>query len=87
MNPEIRFTSEEYDCPVTQCMETVKIKHSTNRPKSVDADTVGQTIGEYKLKTPEDCTGIDECSVKEPHNSGARFHWEHCPLTPILKGE
>ncbi len=86
MSREIRYTSKEYDCPVTQCTETVKIKRSTGRVESVDADTLNQTIGEENThKKLEDCTGIDECGVKEPHNSG--LHRERCPLTPILKGE
>ncbi|MCI5136564.1 MAG: hypothetical protein D3920_16205 [Candidatus Electrothrix sp. AW2] len=66
MSLEIHFTSEEYDCPVTQCMETVKIKHSTKHVRSVDADTLGQPVGEGNTrKKLEDCTGIDECGVKK----------------------
>jgi hypothetical protein len=77
MSLEIHFTSEEYDCPVTQCTETVKIKHSIGRVESVDADTRGQTIGiPNTRKTLEDCTGLDECGVK----TNATHNRDLCPL-------
>lgn len=87
MSLEIHFTSEEYDCPVTQCTETVKIKHSTKRVPSVDADTLHQTIGINTRKTLEDCTGLDRCGVKTTHSSGnisnTTCNWDLCPRMPL----
>jgi hypothetical protein len=90
MTPEIRFTSEEYHCPVTNRMETIKIKHSIVRAQSVQADTIGQIIATNTRKTLEICTGIEKCGVKKTYSSGiisnARFDWNLCPFMQMLKG-
>jgi hypothetical protein len=77
MSLEIHFTSEEYDCPVTHCTETVKVKHSTRRVESLDADTLGQPVGEGNTrKKLEDCTGIDECGVKTNVTCPLESEWK-----------
>ena len=69
MSPEIRFTLEEYECPATNCTETIKIKHSSKHVPSVDTDTRDQTIGINTRKTLKDCTGIDKCGLRKTHSS------------------
>ncbi len=82
MNPEIHSTSEEYQCPVTNCTETVQIKHSTVRHISVMADTLGQTIGTNTRKNLEQCTGLENCGVKKTHS----FNWSLCPFMQVIRG-
>lgn len=87
MSPEIQFTSKEYQCPVTNCTETVQIKHSTVRDRSVEADTFGQTIATNTRKNLEKCTGLENCGVKKTISiSSATFDWSLCPFMQVIRG-
>ncbi|MCI5165843.1 MAG: hypothetical protein D3903_07040 [Candidatus Electrothrix sp. GM3_4] len=87
MSPEIHYTSEEHEYSIAKCIEDVEIMHKTVTVKSGQADTLGETLATNTVKTIEKCTGLDKCGVKKSHHSGANFHWDRCPLLPIVKGK
>jgi len=69
------FTTEQYNCPKTDRIETVRIEHTVNHV--------------FTIHNLRECTGLDTCGVKKFYSSGVvsseSSDWTLCPLNMTLK--